>query len=165
MVCDMFQRPPSPSPTLAPYKQLLSGLNGVGCTPLTFDFHSLLSFIDEEANSIWACFTWCHSFKRHMLSVWRGTTLAKEWTPKIMKRNITLFMTTLCSSYLYLKSCFMCSQGCRRGWTKPFCSDGGLKRTGFDRFLNCVNACVYFTFKTQSPLPADHSETHLERYL
>lgn len=35
MVCDVFQRPPSPSPTLTPYKQLLSGLNGVGCTPLT----------------------------------------------------------------------------------------------------------------------------------
>jgi len=35
MVCDVFLRPPSPSPTLTPYKQLLSGLNGVGCTPLT----------------------------------------------------------------------------------------------------------------------------------
>lgn len=133
--------------------------------PFNFDFHSLLSCIDGEANSIWACFTWCHAFKRHMLSVWRGTTLAKEWTPKIMKRNITLFMTTLCGSYLYLKSCFMCSQGCRSGWTKPYCSDGGLKRTGSVRFLNCINVCVYFTFKTQSPLPADHSETHYERYL
>lgn len=127
--------------------------------PFNFDFHSLLSCIDGEANSIWACFTWCHAFKRHMLSAWRGTTLAEEWTPKIMKRNITLFMTTLCGSYLYLKSCFMCSQGCRSGRTKPCCTDGGLKHIGSVCFLNCINACVYFTFKTQSPLPADHSET------
>lgn len=121
--------------------------------PFNFDFHSLLSCIDGEANSIWACFTWCHAFKRHMLSAWRGTPLAEEWTPEIMKRNITLFMTTLCSSYLYLKSCFMCSQGCRSGRTKLCSSDGGLKHIGSVCFLNCINVCVYFTFEAQKPSP------------
>lgn len=104
--------------------------------PFNFDFHSLLSCIDGEANSIWACFTWCHSFKRHMLSARRGTTLAEEWTLEIMKRNITLFMVVLWGSYLYLKSCFMCSQGCRSGQTKPWCDNGGLKHIGSVCFLN-----------------------------
>lgn len=35
MVCDMFQRQASPSLALTPYRQLLSGLNGVGRTHLT----------------------------------------------------------------------------------------------------------------------------------
>lgn len=35
MVCDMFQCQAGPSLTLTPYRQLLSGLNGLGCTPLT----------------------------------------------------------------------------------------------------------------------------------